>query len=47
VLDLSSTPDTSVPSWEFPEIEFQDCSQQFIDDLFNRLAALGSQLGIS
>ena len=45
VLDLSSPPDPSVPSWDFPQIAFSDCNQQFVDDIFKRLADQARQLG--
>lgn len=45
VLDLSGPIDTSVPTWDFPDVQFQDCSQFFEDEIFAALADAARKLG--
>jgi hypothetical protein len=45
VLDLSGSIDTSVPTWQFPDVDLLDCTQHFADDIFARLRDLARKSG--
>ncbi len=47
VLDLSSSPDTSAPSWDFPDVTLLDCGAHIQDEIMSQLQALGKSLGLS
>jgi hypothetical protein len=45
VLDLSGKVDTSFPSWDFPDVQLQDCTQFLADEIFAALADRARGLG--
>lgn len=47
VLDLSGSIDTSAPHWEFPQFRAQDCTQFFVDNIFDELAKLAREIGMT
>ena len=46
VLDLSGSIDTTAPEWDFPEFEPLDCTQFFVDNIFDELAKLAREVGM-
>jgi phospholipase C len=45
VLDLSGKVDTSFPTWDFPDVQLQDCTQFLADEIFAALADRARGLG--
>jgi phospholipase C len=45
VLDLSGSIDTTVPTWEFPDVDLLDCTQFVQDEIFADLAAVARSSG--
>jgi len=45
VLDLSSPPDNTAPSWEFPDVQLLDCNAAIQDQIMSQLTAQARSLG--
>jgi phospholipase C len=45
VLDLSSPPDNTAPSWAFPDVQLLDCSSAIQDQIMSQLTAQAHALG--